>query len=375
MALVETRNLFVNTEQTLIGECRNVTLNLPQYLMQCNENQKMRVTLNSFSMRKNWYSLNKFNNIFYVVAKSTTNVVISSRVVIPQGNYQSFTDTTYGLSQAIATALSTVLKAAPFSVTNDATVVWDFVTNKLKIVIDTTGATANALSEVKLVSFTVPDYTSVTGTLIQTMIGSNTIDAYQDNFEIMGGCNEERNEIPGTTEADQFDNLVSMFSIASTGGANPTFTMEGFYNASLNSEEAIYLRTDLNSTAFQTSGFDSGALLFPQVVNSQVFAKIPLNNPVAYYVQENGSSVDNATPPITSTSIADYRYEKGYELIQYTDNGNNIYSILLLSKKVNSFRLFVTDSYGRLLPEISQNQIDCDGMNFTCSIRVDVFQE
>jgi hypothetical protein len=307
MSLIETRNLFVNTEQTLIGECRNVGLNLPQYLLQCAENQRMRLTLNSFSMRKNWYSINKYNNTFFVVFKSNDVIPILnySKVTIPQGNYQSFTDQTYGLAKAIETALDNVLKTQFLIVTPATAVAWDYVTNKFTVTFDTTGATSGN----------------------------------------------------------------------STGGNNPSYTMTSFYNASLNSEEAIYLRTDLNSTSFQTSGFDSGSQLFPYIVNSQILAKIPLNNAISVFVQESGSSVTDEGAPVTSTSTADYRYERPYELIQYTDNGNNIYSIILVSKKVNSMRLFVTDSYGRLLPEISQQQINCDGMNFTASLRVDIFQD
>lgn len=378
MALVETRNLFVNTEETLVGECRNVTINFPQYVMQCQENQRMRLTLNSFSMRKNWYSLNKYNTVFYVVAKSSTGTVVHNRVVIPQGNYQSFTDTTYGLSVAIKTALDTVLKAAPFSITTPNTnVSWNFVTNKFQITYATTGATANDLASMKLVSFTIPDYTSTGGSLVQKIIGANTGDAFQDNFEIMGGCNHEQNVVPGADDGEQYDNLRSMFKITITGGtaANPEYQMDGVYNASLNSEEAIYLRTDLNSTSFQTSGFDNDSQLFPYVVNSAILAKIPLNNPLSVFVQESGTSIDNQGTPVTTTSSGEYRYERPYELVQFTDNGNNLYSIILLAKKINSMRLFVTDSYGRLLPEISTEQINCDAMNFTASLRIDVFQE
>jgi hypothetical protein len=381
MSLIETRNLFVNTEQTLIGECRNVGLNLPQYLLQCAENQRMRLTLNSFSMRKNWYAINKYNNTFFVVFKSNdlVPIVTYSKVTIPQGNYQSFTDQTYGLAKAIEDALDSVLKTQFLITTPNTSVTWNYVTNKFTISFATTGATAGKLAFCKLVTFTIPDYSQATipSSLIQEIIGSDVIASFQDNFEIMGGCNEERNTLEplGNARDLQFDGLVAMFDVASTGGNNPTYTMTSFYNASLNSEEAIYLRTDLNSTSFQTSGFDSGSQLFPYIVNSQILAKIPLNNAISVFVQESGSSVTDEGTPVTSTSTADYRYERPYELVQYTDNGNNIYSIILLSKKINSMRLFVTDSYGRLLPEISQQQINCDGMNFTASLRVDVFQD
>ena len=351
---METRNLFVNTEQTLIGECRNVTINLPQYLMSCDETERMRLTLQTFTMRKNWYNLNKYNTIFYVVAKSSTGTVISKRVAIPEGNYQSFSDSTYGFCGFVQLAVDTVLKAAPFSIVTPNTLCnWNPVTNILGISFDTTGAVANSIAECKLVTFTIPAYTP----------------AFQDNHEIMGGCNHENQD------ANTFEDLTSMMNIATSGtAANPTYVFSGFYNATLSSEENLYVRTDLNSTSFQTAGFDTDANLYPYVVNSQILAKIPIPNPEFTYVQEYSTSYDN-TPAVTGTNIGDYRYERPFQIIEYTDNGNNMFSILLVAKKITSMRLFITDSYGRLIPEISLHQIRCDAMNFTTTLRVDVYKE
>ena len=367
---METRNLFVNTEQTLIGECRNVTINLPQYLMSCDETERMRLTLQTFTMRKNWYNLNKYNTIFYVVAKSSTGTVISKRVAIPEGNYQSFSDSTYGFCGFVQLAVDTVLKAAPFSIVTPNTLCnWNPVTNILGISFDTTGAVANSIAECKLVTFTIPAYTPAGSSLVKTILGNDFIGSFQDNHEIMGGCNHENQD------ANTFEDLTSMMNIATSGtAANPTYVFSGFYNATLSSEENLYVRTDLNSTSFQTAGFDTDANLYPYVVNSQILAKIPIPNPEFTYVQEYSTSYDN-TPAVTGTNIGDYRYERPFQIIEYTDNGNNMFSILLVAKKITSMRLFITDSYGRLIPEISLHQIRCDAMNFTTTLRVDVYKE
>ena len=102
--IVATRNLFVNTDNTLIGDCRDTTLSLPQGLLQCNEDQSMRLTLNSFAMRQSWYRLNKYNTTFYIVATNSNNVVVSGRVKIPEGNYTSF-DGANGLAAALKVAI------------------------------------------------------------------------------------------------------------------------------------------------------------------------------------------------------------------------------------------------------------------------------
>jgi len=372
MAIVETRNFFVNTEETLIGECRNVTINVPQSLLSCDETEYMRMTLNSFSMRKNWYNLNKYNTIFYVVAQSSTGTIVSAPIKITEGNYQSFSDATFGFCKSVIDNLDPVLKVAPFNITTPNTNCnWNPITNKLSISFDTTGATANSLADVKLVTFTIPAYTPAGSSLVKSIIGNSFISAFQDNQEIMGGCNHINQD------TNSFDELTSLMSVVKSGVvANPTFVFTGFYNATLSSEENLYLRTDLNSTSYQTSGFDTDAQLYPYVVNSQILAKIPIMNPEFTYVQEYGKSFNVESPAaLVGTSLGDYRYERPFQIIQYTDNGNNMYSILLLAKKLNNMRLFVTDSYGRLIPEISSQQINCDAMNFTASLRIDVFKE
>jgi len=372
MAAVETRNLFVNTELTLIGECRNATINLPQSLMSCDENQRMRLTLQTFSMRKNWYNINKYNSVFYVVGRSSTGAVVSKRFTITQGNYQSFSDRTYGFCANIIPFLEGFLKQPPFNIgTPNVTCTWNPISNKIQIKFDTTGAPANSLVDMKLVSFTIPAYTTVGTSLVKTIIGNDFLGSFQDNHEIMGGCNHINQD------TNSFDELTPLYEVTKTGSAgNPSFQFDGLYNASLSSEENLYVRTDLNSTSYQTSGFDTDANLYPYVVNSQILAKIPIRNPEYTYVQSRTLEYD-ATFPGTyiGRQEGDFRYEKPYDIIEYTDNGNNMFSILLVAKKINTMRLFITDSYGRLIPEISLDQIHCNAMNFTTSLRVDVFEE
>ena len=351
--IVQTRNLFIDTEETLIGESRDVTINLPQDLMSCAQSQSLRVTLQSFNMRKSWYGVNKYNDSFYIVGEdSATNNIIAGKVQILNGNYQSFTEPTSGLCEAIEIAVSNTLKEA-FGVTAIPTVEWDDVTNLLTVEFDTTGATPSEVANLKFVSFTINNYQSASNGIVQQIIGFDPLSAFQDNYELMGGCNEQRNDV------SSFENLRSMFAVAKTAGNNPKYTMTGFYNASLTTEEAIYVRSDLNSTSYQTAGFDTGSL-FPYVVNSQILAKIPIQNP--QYAYQKGNKEES------------FEYEANCSLIDFTDNGNSIYSVMLNNKRVSSIRLFVTDSYGRLIPEISAEQIGCSALHFTCSLRVDVFE-
>lgn len=228
------------------------------------------------------------------------------------------------------------------------------------------------------------DLQSSTSILIRTPNNTfNTTvfnDSFQSTFEILGGCYESRGKIPGDTLKDQFDNMHSIFEVnAGVGTNNHNYVFEGYYPATLQSEENIYLRTDVNSTAYQTPGFDTGQQ--SNIASSQILAKIPLNKAqfAAVKVIEKGTIVvpgatggTSVTRPTASTST--HIYERPFEVVYFQDNGNNEYSVMLSSKKISHLRLFVTDKFGRLLPAVSQQQIDCGAMSFTASLRVDIFE-
>ena len=363
MKTVATRNLFVNSESVLIGNSRDVTINLPQNLMKCDEHQTMKISLASFVMRKSFYNINKYNNKFYIVGTDNANNLTSALVTIQEGNYQSFDDPQYGLTTALLNAVDPVLKDAnKFNITTPNTAVsWNPLTNIITVTFSTTGGTN--VASMKFVCFTIKNYTQNAGSIIQTIINDDTLASFQDTFEILGGCDETRNVLTGTVN-EQFNALTSMLGVSLNGAA---YTLTGFYEASLASMEAVYMRSDLNSTSFQTAGFDAGADLYPYVVSSQILAKIPLNNPLTTYV-----SSKSAKDPYTEAE--DYQYQLGYELIKYLDE-NDLFSVIVSNRQINTLRLYLTDSYGRPLPEQSKEQLQCNANYFTATIRVEIMED
>ena len=201
-------------------------------------------------------------------------------------------------------------------------------------------------------------------------------DSFQSTFEILGGCFENRGNVPGLDAASQFANLKALFgtsAIPDRDDTNPnapkfTYQHDGYYKANLTSEENIYLRTDVNATAFQSSGYDTGQST--QVASSQILAKIPMNNP---------TFAPTLTFDLLGTNADKYAniydYERPSEVIYYTDNGNNIFSIMLQSKKISHIRLYVTDKFGRLIPANSQEQIECGGLSFNATLRIDTYEK
>lgn len=488
--LIATRNLFVNTADPLIGECRDAQYNLPQGLLQCNEDQHMRLTLNSFSIRNSWYRVNEYNSVIYMTVKysvlskiravrltaagftgtpvaaqgvsygggtkgafrfydaatqtmifsltaadtplpmpgeaitiQTSNAtatvgnnpgsrVFGRRVEIPRGNYTSYQSLCAELEQSLKDVVAVSGELFQGITFATGAVTWNkpvadasgnlvVGNNDDKITIKATAPTGanntekgDRAPELKFVCFTINPYQPSTHSVINSMIGPdsaiNNHDPFQNAYELYGGCMVKADTAATYTTGDQatvpsfesqWDALTPLFiqSQRPTGNADPEqiqpYIQSSSYNATLQTEENIYLRTNLHSSSFQTAGFDTGCGRFPSVVGSQILAKIPLNNPQFAVTQNTSVGLDNADPAITTNYAGTTTYERPYEMVYFSDNGNNMYSILLNAKKINNIRLFITDSFGRIWPAISQEQIDCGKLNFTCSLRIDVFQE
>lgn len=195
-------------------------------------------------------------------------------------------------------------------------------------------------------------------------------DQFQSFYELFGGCFEKRGIIPGATVADQFANLKSL---AKSVLHAPSTSFAGFYPASLQTQENLYLRCSLNSSNFQSPGFDTGTQ--NNVANSQILAKIQIPNTFFAGTQQvdftAGAAPDD---PSTAENSSIYKHEVSPIAIFYTDNGNNNYSIRLSQKRTSEIRLTITDKYGRLIPEVSEEQVHCGQLAFTASLRIDTFE-
>tara|TARA_R110000764_G_scaffold28636_2_gene67409 strand:+ start:453 stop:1532 length:1080 start_codon:yes stop_codon:yes gene_type:complete len=357
MKLVEERNFFVDTERVIQGNCLDTFISLPQNLIRCQPNQNMRITLGTFSMRRNFYNVNYNNNKLYLVTEAAGVFDSSAQIVVEEGDYRNYSDANEGICQAWETAIDTALVSlgVPAGACN---CVYDRITRKLTIDFVTTGG---AFDNIKLVCFTMPNFRAQAGTMLASIIGNDLEAAFQDSHVLLGGC-------PHTNErATTYAELVECIPLTRTAGPPVSYTGTSIYNANLSTEQNIYMRTDLNNTAFQTSSFDVSSI-YPNVITSNILAKIPYVNP---YKSEIGE--DQSTPPdVANTRV--YNSEQDTPVIRYTDNGNDLFSLLLTSKGVASLRLFLTDAYGRRLPEISAEQLKCNGIHFTCSLKVNVYE-
>jgi len=357
MKLVEERNFFVDTERVIQGNCLDTFISLPQTLLRCDSNQNMRLTLCSFSMRRNFYNVNFNNNKLYFVVETAGVYSDSALISVEEGDYRSYNDANEGICRAWETAINTALIALGCPAPTP-TCDYDRITRKLTFQFNVTGGTFDNL---KMVCFTMPNFRADSGTMLANIVGNDVESAFQDSHVLLGGC-------PHTNPlASTYAELIECIPLTRAAGPPVTYSGNSIYNANLSTEQNIYMRTDLNNTAFQTSSFDVSSI-YPNVVTSNILAKIPYVNP---YQSEIGE--DQSTPP----TVADTRVfncEQDTPVIRYTDNGNDLFSLLLTSKGVASMRLFLTDAYGRSLPPISAEQLKCNGIHFTCSLKVYVYE-
>ena len=290
------RNIFINSEQYHQSN-GDVNLIFPGADFAVDKNEIMRLSLESFTMSRRFYNININNNTFYI--RDTRTPPDFSKCEITPGDY---TVTTF--TGALSTAINSGFGATGASVSISEET--RFITIDMSAV---TGWTAGH----DFVCFQVPP--GRVGTNPDNTVITET-GAFNDSSEILGG-------IP----TKDFDTIVPAFS--ETSGV---FTY--VYPFSLESIEAIHLRTNLQTHSYQTPDFLANSET-SSLVPSPIFAKIPI--------------------PIS-------------QKIQYRDSGSDAYAVDLQNKSLNNIILSLRDDKGRRLP-IIENQYKNGNLSFLATLK------
>lgn len=363
MNVVQSRNLFVDSSTTQRGESRNMNLSVPQGMMTCGDHQSLRVTLASFQMRKNFYNVNQHNNTFYVYA-STAGVITSGVCTVEPGDYTFFEASANfvagSFSNALEAAIIRGLKLAGAPAPT-CTATYTSFTGQWNVTI---AAVPAAWTAMKLVAFKIPNYTATPANIITQAVSNLLGSEFQSSADLLGGCPTKINSVTGT-DLEQFDLLTDLWT-PTTALAAQTQTFLGQFKAALSTDDSVYVRTNLQNTGFQTAGFDTGGNLYPQIASTQILGKISLANiprRTSWRTLTAAGAFESQTYESFDTAIIDYQ-----------DRGDLVYSLRLTNRNITEFTLRITDRLGRLIPAISNEQISCNNMSWTATLRIDVLE-
>lgn len=294
------RNIFIDSEINTIGNGQKTKVNMPSSTFSVGPHESMRLVLSSFEMRRNWYSINPTNNTFYLYDPAGPSY---RQITIADGSYRKFGATSAD-ADSLCQAIKDGLAAAVPAIT--ATVAWSEVTRKFSLTV-TAGAPANSF----FVCFQVKSGANKP---------ANVSDGgfFNDVHEILG-CKPTRNNF--VTPVNAFGNTVGIAVHTSP------------YVGALNSLEAVYIRTNLQTNNYQTFGFERSLPDEQGVTPTEIFARIPLT--LAYYDDQK-------------------------EFISFEDP-NTLFTIILGNKQLDTITFRITDDKGRNIQEVAPQQAD-DGM-------------
>ena len=230
------RLIFIDSEVNTVGNKAKAKINIPNHPFSVCCDDRMRLTLLSFDMRRSWYSVNQTNNVFYIRDPDADTY---DEVAIAPGSYAAFAD--------LAAAIQTALRATTVGTTQLTTATCTYDDTTRKFVFTLVGAPTNAF----LVTFQVKEGTRPAGVSADGF--------FQDSHELLG-------IIPSRTDTP----------VNGTGSSGPGAQTAPF-PAALNTLEAIYLRTNLMSGNYQTFGHERYLPDQNGLTETQIFARIPLN--------------------------------------------------------------------------------------------------
>jgi hypothetical protein len=310
------RNIFLDSEVNQIGTTSQIVkANFPSSVFSIRNGERMRMILTSFEARRNWYAINETNNTFYWFDPAGAGTYFP--IVIAKGNYEYFDGAPAGFTD-LKTALSTAVNAV--AQLAGSTVSYDQRTRKFSI--DTTGGAAPAVG----------------GYFVCFQVKLNEPDAPANVSE--EGYFNDSNEVLGAIPTRD-DWTVPRNAFGTTTGAAVHITP---YVASLNTLEAIYIRTNLHSGNYQTYGFERDLPNEKGLTPTNILARIPLTR--AYF-------------------------DKQFEFVSFEDP-NSLFSMELTQTQLSQVSFTITDDKGRLIPQVADGQAKDGNLNFKMTLRWEV---
>jgi len=396
--IIAHRNIFINTESMNFGDGSQWRVSVPPAPFSIKSNQRIKLTLMSLEVRKNWYEVNQTNNAFFLqlhttISSNPAEVIIPC--IIPPGSYRYFagganntsgqsaaaaynSTSTYGYStlnlvDAIKFAVDKALIIAnnggvlsdwnnnpvnsnsypPLNIfsTTTSTVLWNAVQRQFQIQLPSLSATGTSRgTTIDFIFFQMKNDVLIGGSNIPLSIIqfnpfiNNSLSTYsnwnfQDTHELVGGIPTRDNNI--------------------TYGSRPYFTpglnkdstglkFTSFYVGQLNTLEGIYLRIYSSATNnYSSPSLDRDAANNTSLSPTTILARIP---------------------------ISAATYDDVNELISYQDPGSNIFTTYLEGKFLESLNLSLTDDKSRPISEVASSQSKYGNISYKFTLKFEVEQ-
>jgi hypothetical protein len=293
----QSRLIFIDSE---LNGHPNAVVTFPSQPFSVCCSDHMRLTLLSFQMRRNWYSVNSTNNTFYILNAVSYGAYAEIKIV-PE-SYETMVE----LAAAVQTAIRKTLATA--------TCTYDSTSRRLKFTL------AGARADAYIICFQVKRGTRP--------VGVSEEGFFQDTHQLLG-------LIP-TRTAGTILNAAGSTSVGTTMFSAP-------FPASLNTLEALYLRTSLMGGNFQTYGHERDLPNRNGLTETQIFARIPLISA---------------------------KYDAMNPFVEFEDS-NDLFQLQLQQKHIDRIEFAITDDKGRLLSEAAPGQTEAGLLGFKCVLRWD----
>lgn len=370
-----TYNVFIDSQRTKnarTGTGDNFILPLGSAGVGCGQGQYLRLTLNNFSMYKNFSDVNTNNS--QIVCRTGAVMAAGQPAAIGErlewGDYTTRNALAFQFAYACIRAFTVIAQTlnAGAMVGADALYMRDEANSAIVLPVLTlkpgTGddPTNNVLSFVikwsDAAGAAIPHALGAAGNIIQFFVedvaphasgAGTTLPFYGgESYQLLGG-----NSIRTAT-----DTTTSSISVDTS---NPNeITVQCYYPAQLSTNQYIYLKTSLQNTAIESAAFDAPAnIAANDTILSNILARIAVNT----------------------------------EFIQYDAMADREYFLNIQSKQLGQVQFFLTDSHNRPLGRggpgtytaggavdandefLSPDQGIYGNLAFTAVIRVDVVQQ